>query len=164
MVEIIEKLTVKDTGTLAINTAVELSTTMSQFDAPILLTYARIAGVINWPNVVDILLIGLAYGDATIAQIASAILDAVTTITDTQRYRENQTSQRAIIDCFCPPPADIAATSTAFNWTPRLPKGGLPAGKGSGFKYFAFNMSATANFSNGPTIFVLPKWIFAVMK
>ncbi len=164
MVDIIEKITTKDTGTLAIRTAVELATTFSQFKAAALLTYVRLCGVINWPDISEILLIGLAYGDASIAQIASALTDAVIDIEDTQRYRENQTSQRAIIDVWCPPHADIVNTSTNFNWTPRLPKKGLPAGVGSGFKFFAFNMSATANFTDGPTLFVVEKYIFAVMK
>jgi len=161
MVDIIEKVTSKDTQTLAISTALLLSTTIANFKAAILLTYVRLAAIIQWPDVGDKLIIGLAYGDATIAQIAAALVNATVDTEKTQDYRENQVSQRAIIDIWAPPPPAAAGLSTTINWKPRLPAKGLPANASSGFQFFAFNISATANFTDGPTLLMIEKWIFA---
>ncbi len=160
MVDIIAKVVTTDTATLAAVTAVELGTFMTGLKEAILLTMVQISGPVFWGNLADKCLIGLAYGDVTIAQIAASLTLAETDFEENTLYRENQVKERFIIDVHAP---EVPGTGQAnhLNWKPRLPKGGLPAGKGGGFKFFAFNADSSSAFTNGPNFRCHQKFIFA---
>ncbi len=161
MVDIVIKSTVKDTDTLTTDTAVIVDSTMQDFEAAILLLKAKSELNIDWPNVTtDLVIYGLAYGDATIAQIASVFSSAVANPENAQSYRESQTATRAVIDYVALMPPETAGQVTAQSVLWDLPKGGLPAGKGSGFVTFVYNPSLTAAFTNGPIVTSSNKWIF----
>ncbi len=159
------KTTGKDSGTLALSTAVLLGTTLAGYEGAVLLLRAHSEINAIWPNVTaDQLICGLAYGDATIAQIAAVFTSATANPENAQDYRESQTSTRAVIDFVALQPAreNGDTMSQSIEW--RLPKGGLPAGKGNGFQTFLFNPSATANLVNGPTIIESFKAILGPLK
>ncbi len=162
MVDIQIKTTTKNTGTLVAETALLLGTTMANYEAAILLTSAMTAINSIWPNIAaDQLIVGLAYGDVTIAKIAAVFTSATANPENTQDYREGQTATRGVIDFrTLRRPDDPAITMTQdIEW--RLPKGGLPANKGSGFQTFVYNPSGTAALADGPTLLATDKFIFA---
>ncbi len=163
-IDIINKVVNTDTAVLVAQTALSLDATMKDFKRAILLTHCQVIGVIAWPTIVDELIIGLAYGDATIAQIAAAIVNATVDKDDGQAYRVGQTAERAVIDFFAPTCPQVATQRTAVNWKPRLPKGGIPSGRNNGFKTFAFNVDDSNAFTDGPTLKLITKWIFADME
>ncbi len=159
--DIVIKLTEVDSGTLAGLTALNWDTTMADFKEAILLkqVFTEITG--DWPNITaDQLLAVLAYGDATIAQIASALTTQVTDTENVQAYREGQTAVRAIIDirALAPPRSNGDTAAQTIEW--RLPKKGLPASRGSGFKTVLFNHN-NISLANGPILIGTTKWLFA---
>ncbi len=162
MVDILQKTTQKDTATLVAETALLVDTTLADFDAAMLLLSCKVEMLADWANVTtDHVLFGLAYGDATIAQIAAAFTTAIANPENAQAYRENQTATRAVVDFVALDPPDTAGNVKGQSIEFRIPKGGLPANKGSGFQTFVFNPSNTAAYTNGPLLLPTTKWIFA---
>ncbi len=164
MVNIIQKISGKDLATLAVITAVDIDTTMSNLNEASLLTYLKVGlNIVYHSNVLDSWIIGLAYGDATIAQIANALTVAVTNPENSQDFRANQIEERFIIDWDFVPVNEVVDQTITYNWVPRLPKGGIPANKGDGYKLFAFNPSDVRGLADGPILRTLTKWIFVWM-
>jgi len=159
--DIVIKQTQIDCDTLAALTALLWDTTMVDFKEAILLKQVITEVNSDWANVTaDSVLAGLAYGDATIAQIAAAITAQVTDTENNQAYREGQTAVRAIIDLRALTPAHTGGETQAQTIEWRLPKKGLPASRGSGFQTFVFNPTSTAH-ANGPVLRGATKWLFA---
>jgi len=166
MVDIIIKTVQADTGTLASETAVVFDATMADFTEAILLTKCKSEIIGEWPDVAnDRLLLVLGYGDASIAKIAAAFTTSTTNPGNAQDYREGQTSVRAIIDFVALKPTINTGglmRGQSIEWD--LPKGGLPAVQGSGFTLFLFNPDTLAALTDGPTLNITTKWIFARMS
>ncbi len=165
MVDIIINTAEKDLLTLAAETAIDFDTTMVDYTEAILLLKCKTELSGEWPDVAnDRVILALCYGDASIAKIAAAFSSSTTNPENAQDYREGQVSVRAIID--------FVALKTTVNsggqmrsqsiiWD--LPKGGLPAVKGSGFKLVFYNPEVSTSLVNGPTIVGITKWVFARM-
>ncbi len=159
MTDLIIKTACLDTTTLASQTSTILDDTMKDFKEAILLTKMKTEINGDWPNIsADSVIIGLAYGDATNTQIAAVMSTAVVNVEDGQAYREGQVATRAVIDFVALKPPHTAGDTMAQSIKWDLPKGGLPAAKGSGFRLFLYNVSDINPFTNGPKICATTKW------
>ncbi len=159
-ITIINKFSSADTATLAGHTAQRIDTTMAALTDAFLLTMCQIGLNLQWhANIIDSIFIGLAYGDATIGEIATALTGAVVSRENGQLYQVNQVNERAVIDWAPVPEPQAADSTTTFMWKPRIPKGGIPCAKGDGFAIFAFNPNVSLALTDGPNINVLTKWL-----
>ncbi len=162
MVEIIGKLVTTDTAALAANGVVTHDTTLNDMRRPGLLKRLRVSGHVTWPNLGDAAMLVLGYADATVAQIVTALTTAVVNPESAATYRRNQLDERVLVDFVAlGPMGQAAAEAVAFNWEPELPKKGLPFSIGDGFNTYVFNTNAANAFTNGPTLRLVHRWMFA---
>ncbi len=153
MVEIFQKKTAQDVATLAAETALVVGTTISVLERAFLLTYFKVACIVQWhANIVDSLIYGLAYGDATVADIQTALDSSVVNPSNGVTYPANQVKERVVIDFTAMECPDVIDKIGTFVWEPRLPKGGLPCGKVNGFKTFVYNPLGATAITDGPNI------------
>ncbi len=160
MTELFIKSVQLDTAILASLTALAADDSLKDFKEATLLTKIFSELTMDWPNnTTDQLIMGLAYGDATITQIAAAFADQNANVEDGTTWRIQQEAARVIVDfqALHPPVTAGSTVGQSIMW--RLPKGGLPSAKGNGWRLFYFNPTSSA-FANGPTIVATTKWYF----
>ncbi len=136
---------------------------MQTLERPFLLTKVKIAGHLEYQaNLTDALMLVLAYGNPSNAEIAAALnATVVNSQSNPDNYRENQLGERRVIDFMALPVNEIVSTKVAFNWEPHIPKGGLPCLRGGGFQIGVYNASTVAALADGPIIRGLVKWMGA---
>ncbi len=163
MVEIIAKEVLKDSATLATQIYLGVDTTMQTLERPFLLTKTKISGHLEYHgNLTDALLMVLAYGNPSNTEIAAALNSTVVNSeSNPDNYRINQLEERRVIDFIALPMNDLANEKIAFNWSPFIPKGGLPCLRGGGFQYGFYNASTVAALADGPIFRGLSKYMGA---
>ncbi len=159
--DLVIKTVEHDTATLAAQTAVDVDTTISSFEDPILLTKCKTEVQGPWPVItVNHIILVLAYGDASISQIASVFTSQIANPENQFDYRLSQVETRAVVDFVAleVPTETNVVKSQHIMWD--LPKKGLPSGEGGGFKLVIFNPEGVA-LSNGPILQFTTKWWLA---
>ncbi len=152
MVDIFVTKNETDSGTLAAVTAVLADINFINLGRAFLLKSYRVMGHALVANLSDKAVFGLAYGDATIAQIAAAMSVTENNTQDAQAYRIDQANVRVVIDFMALPAVETVGALGAINWDVKLPKAGLPCNEGDGFQTFIWNPDGGSAFSNGPVV------------
>ncbi len=150
-----------DSANLAATTAVDVDTTIASFEDPILLTKCKTEVLGPWPVITtNHLMLVLAYGDASISQIASVFTAQIANPENQFDYRLSQVETRAVVDFVAlEVPTEINVVKAQhIVWD--LPKKGLPSGEGGGFKLVLFNPEGVA-LNNGPILQLTTKWWLA---
>ncbi len=163
MVEIIKQTTQQDTTTLAAHAAVSVESTLASLKEPILLIDAWFSIVIEWPNLLAKTLLVFGYGTPSVAEIDDSLNNPTTNFEMVDDYRQGQNSVRRSIDFVALEPPETVARMTVVNWSPRLPKKGLPSQKGGGFELYVYNLDVTDAFVDGPTLHTQSMYRFAFL-
>ncbi len=163
MTELFIKTVGTDTVTLAADTAKIMDSSLANFKEATLLTKLKTEITGDWPNMTaDRLLAVLAYGDATIAQIAEAFTGQGADFEDGTTWRIDQAKARVIVDfvALMPPRVNGDTQLQSILWD--IPKGGFPSAKGNGWVLAVFN--PVADLTNGPTLEFTSKYYFQVLR
>ncbi len=163
MVEIFQSRGDPSISTLASKTALNVDAALKNLKEAFLLTKAITAGSVEYADINDGLLLVLAYGDASVAEVGAAMSLNSDTAVDFEAvddYRVQQLAVRRII-AFVALPAGGAASAIngmmAFTVEWALPKGGSPFTKGDGPQIFIYNHGSGA-ISSGASMTCITKW------
>ncbi len=163
MVEIFQSRGDPSIAVLASKAALNVDAALKNLKEAFLLTKCITAGSVEYADINDGLLLVLAYGDATVAEVGLAMSLNSDTAIDFEAVDDHRSQQQAVrrIIAFVALPAGGAGSAVngmmAFTVRWELPKGGSPFTKGDGPQIFLYNHGSGA-ISSGATMTCITKW------